>query len=54
MKRFDYEVAINQLKLGKEKQLNTEIRYDRTVLCSHIVHYIIIPYNRKFVKNPNS
>lgn len=28
MKRFDYEVAINQLKLGKEKQLNTEIRYD--------------------------
>lgn len=28
MKRFDYEVGINQLKLGKDKQLNTEIRYD--------------------------
>lgn len=28
MKRFDYEVAINQLALGKEKKLNTAIRYD--------------------------
>lgn len=28
MKRFDYEVGINQLKLGKDKQLNTEIRYN--------------------------
>lgn len=28
MKRFDYEVAINQLRLGKDKQLNTNIRYD--------------------------
>lgn len=28
MKRFDYEVGINQLKLGKDKKLNTEIRYD--------------------------
>jgi len=27
MKRFDYEVAINQLKLGKDKQLN-KINYD--------------------------
>lgn len=27
MKRFDYEVAINQLKLGKETKLNTEINY---------------------------
>ena len=28
MKRFDYEVAVNQLKLGKDKKLNNEIRYD--------------------------
>lgn len=28
MKRFDYEVALNQLQLGKEKQLNTNIKYD--------------------------
>lgn len=28
MKHFDYEVAINQLKLGKDKQLNTNINYD--------------------------
>ena len=28
MKRFDYEVAINQLKLGKDKKLNTDIQYD--------------------------
>jgi hypothetical protein len=28
VKRFDYEVAVNQLKLGKEKQLNTAINYD--------------------------
>lgn len=28
MKRFDYEVAINQLKLGKENQLNKDIKYD--------------------------
>lgn len=28
MKRFDYEVAINQLKLGKDKKLNDNIRYD--------------------------
>ena len=28
MKRFDYEVAVNQLKLGKEKQLNTDIKLD--------------------------
>lgn len=28
MKRFDYEVAVNQLQLGKDKQLNTDIHYD--------------------------
>lgn len=28
MKRFDYEVAINQLKLKKENILNSQIRYD--------------------------
>lgn len=28
MKRFDYEVAINQLHLGKEKQLNSNINYN--------------------------
>lgn len=28
MKRFDYEVAINQLHLGKEKILNDAINYD--------------------------
>lgn len=28
MKRFDYEVALNQLKVGKDKQLNTDIKYD--------------------------
>lgn len=28
MKRFDYEVAVNQLQLGKDKQLNTAINYD--------------------------
>lgn len=27
MKRFDYEVATNQLQLGKDKQLNTDIQY---------------------------
>lgn len=29
MKRFDYEVAINQLKLGKEKRLNEGLLLDR-------------------------
>ena len=28
MKRFDYEVAVNQLKLGKETKLNNDINYD--------------------------
>ena len=28
MKRFDYEVAVNQLQLGKDKQLNTAINYN--------------------------
>ena len=28
MKRFDYEVAINQLCLNKENKLNNEIKYD--------------------------
>lgn len=28
MKRFDYEVGLNQLAVGKEKKLNTAIRYD--------------------------
>lgn len=28
MKHFSYEVAINQLQLGKEKKLNTNINYD--------------------------
>ena len=28
MKQFSYEVAVNQLKLGKEKKLNENIRYD--------------------------
>lgn len=28
MKRFDYKVAVNQLQLGKDKQLNTAINYD--------------------------
>ena len=28
MKHFSYEVAINQLQLGKEKQLNNNINYD--------------------------
>lgn len=28
MKRFDYEVAVNQLQLGKEKKLNTAINYN--------------------------
>lgn len=28
MKRFDYEVAINQLKLGKDNPINTNIKYD--------------------------
>lgn len=27
MKRFDYEVAINQLQLGKEKKLNNAVKY---------------------------
>ena len=29
MKRFDYEVALNQLQVGKDKPLNTDIKYDR-------------------------
>ena len=29
MKQFDYEVAINQLKLGKENKLNNNICYDK-------------------------
>ena len=28
MKRFDYEVAVNQLQLGKETKLNNDINYD--------------------------
>ena len=28
MKSFSYEVAINQLKLGKETKLNNNIKYD--------------------------
>ena len=28
MKQFSYEVAVNQLQLGKDKKLNNEIRYD--------------------------
>ena len=28
MKRFDYEVAVNQLELGKETKLNKEIKYN--------------------------
>ena len=28
MKRFDYEVALSQLGVGKDKQLNNEIMYD--------------------------
>lgn len=27
MKRFDYEVAVNQLQLGKETKLNTDLQY---------------------------
>ena len=32
MKRFDYEVAINQLKLGKDNPINTNIKYDENLL----------------------
>ena len=28
MKRFDYEVAVNQLKLGKEIQLNKNLQFN--------------------------
>lgn len=28
MKRFSYEVAVNQLQLGKEKQLNNDLKFD--------------------------
>ena len=46
MKRFDYEVAVNQLQLGKEIKLNNDLQYYRIpnwVSSSDFLH-LFLPY----------